>query len=56
MHGKNWKKNVNKKTLYSLEYSISLGEDLNSDLPFPILAYLFLMFLAKLSTFANFLQ
>jgi hypothetical protein len=50
MHGENSKENVIKKnlvkkmiTLFSLEYSISLGEDLLT-LRFPILAYPFFIF------------
>jgi len=56
MHDKNWQKKFNTKnlkkkkkvTLSSLEYSISLGEDLNWHMPSPILAYPFLIFLTKL--------
>jgi hypothetical protein len=44
-----------KIALFSLEYSIPLGEDMNWHMPSPILAYLFLIFLAKLCIFANLL-
>jgi hypothetical protein len=40
-------------TLYSLEYSISMGEDLNSHMPSPVLTYLFQNNLAKLCISAN---
>jgi hypothetical protein len=42
--------------LFSLEYSISLGEDMNWHMPSPIVAYLFLIFLAKSCIFANLLE
>jgi hypothetical protein len=50
-----WTQKKSKKeiTLFSLEYSMSLGEDLNSHVPSPILTYPFQTKLTKLCISAN---